>query len=335
MDTQKQKKRFIVFSGTGKQQNGNTVLDDADLDTRDNCTFTIEDVVTTETVYDCAQQDIHEETVESQMKMLTVTYTTVTAQIIARWLAYFLSAAAAPITSGGKKKHALTRSTNDELSAFSFVEGFEDDETPAQKYKNFKVDSLAFTLNRRKNVGLTVKAVGHFVTADVGEDFVLPECQNLPALKGKDCGFLMNAVDYSSLLWQAGLSVNNSIPTGDDAFPFNGINVETLERGEKPTYPGNVQILGSKGDAPYALGESRAKEDVQFNFGAGADDRVEVVMPSTMIKLAGTPTVFVGELNRSAIALELNPHKDAGLKAPIKVDAYLAQTAAFLDVTEE
>lgn len=331
MDTQKQKKRFIVFSGIGKQQtDAATALDDADLNTRDNCTFTIEDVVQTETVYDCGQQDVYDEPVESQMKKLTVTYTTVTVQIIARWLAYFLSAAAAPVTSGSFKKHALSRSSDDSLAAFSFAEGFEDDTTPAQKYKGFKVDSMAFTLNRRKNVGLTVVAYGHFETEDVSEDFVLPDCQNLPALKGKDCGLLVNNVDYTALLWQAGLNLNNTIPTGDDVFPFNGINVESLERGEKPTYPGNAQILGSKGDTPYTLGLNRSKEPVQFNFGAVLDDHLQVVMPNTLLKLAGTPTVFVGELNRSAIALELMPHKDATLKAPIKCDAYLSQAVAFL-----
>lgn len=334
MNTQKQKKRFIVFNSAGLRQTDiDTPLGDAAFDSRHNCTYTIEDVVTTETVLDCQQQDIHEETVESQMKKLTVTYTSVTAQIIAFWLAFFLSAAAAPVTVGSKKKHALTRSTDDDLAAFGFVEGFEDDSTPAQKYKGFKVDSLAFTRNRRKNVGLTVVAYGHFETENVTEDFVLPACVNLPALKGRDCKFFLNAVNKTSLLWQDSITLNNSIPTGDDAFPFDDVNVENLERGAQPTYPGNVQILGSKGDTPYTDAEARAKQAVKVQFGADAADRVELSFPSTQLKLATPPTVFVGELNRSAINIDLNPHKDATLGAPLKVDAFLDQTTAFLLTT--
>jgi hypothetical protein len=56
---QKQKKRFIVFSAVGKRQAAkNVAMADADLDTRHNCTYTISNVVTRETVYDCAQTDI-------------------------------------------------------------------------------------------------------------------------------------------------------------------------------------------------------------------------------------------------------------------------------------
>lgn len=331
MDTQKQKKRFIVFSGTGKRQAAkNVALADADLDTRHNCTFTIEDVVTFETVYDCSQQDVHEETAESQLKKLTITYTSVTAQLVAFWLAYFLSAAAAPVVSGSKQKHALTRSSDDTLAGFGFVEGFEGDATDPQKYKDFKVDSLSFTLNRRKNVGLTIVAYGHFVTEDVGGSWTLPACQNLPALKGRDCKLLVDSVDQTALLWTAGITLNNAIPTGDDVFEFDDVNIDELERGEKPTYPLNAQILGSKGDTIYTLGETRTKVPVEFQLGASAADRVNLIAPSTLVKLAATPTVFVGELNRSAVSLEMNPHKDATLGAPVKADAYLSQTEAFL-----
>ena len=176
-DSQKQKLRFIAFSGDGKRQAVKHVAsDDEVFDTRHNCTYVISDVVQSETVYDCAQQDIHNEETESQMKKLVVTYTTVTPQIIAMWIAYLLSAAAAPVDSGGQKKHVLTRSADDSLAGFGFVEGFEDDATAPQKYKDFKVDSLQFGLNRRKNVTLTVTAYGHFETEDVGNDYEIPEC---------------------------------------------------------------------------------------------------------------------------------------------------------------
>jgi hypothetical protein len=61
------------------------------------------------------------------------------------WIAYFLSAAAAPVIVSGKEKHAFDRSTDDSLAGFSFIEGFEGDATAAQKYKDFKVDTIAFS----------------------------------------------------------------------------------------------------------------------------------------------------------------------------------------------
>lgn len=331
MDSQKQKKRFISFSGDGKRQAVKNVASaDAVFDTRHNCTFVISDVIQSETVYDCAMQDIHNEETESQMKKLVVTYSIVTPQIIAMWLAYLLSAAAAPVTAGSQKKHTLTRSADDSLAGFGFVEGFEDDATAPQKYKDFKVDSLQFGLNRRKNVTLTVTAYGHFETVAVANDYEIPECENLPALKGRHCEVLINAIEKTPLLWQAGITLNNAIPTGDDVFPFDSVNIDEFERGEKPTYPMTAQIEGSKGDALFTDAQNRAKRAVVFQLGLTGSDYVLITFPQTMLKLADPPTVFIGEANKSAINLEMTPHKDATLKTPVKAEFYGAQTAAFL-----
>ncbi len=331
MNIQKLRKRFVAVSGIGKRQSAmGTALAVADITTRDNCTIEITNQRQRETVYDCAGQDIFDETVESQFKRATITYAIVNAQILARWLAYFLGAAAAPVTSGLKKKHALTRSTNDDLPKTGFVSGFEDDAvSEAQLYKDFIVDSLSIQLNRRKNITLTVVLIGNFTTADA-VDFAVPACANLPALKGKDCKISINGVDYSADLWQLGIALNNNVPTGDDAFPFDGVNVQTLERGEKPTYQLTPQILGYRGDALFANAEAEAVQSVVVQLGADAADRVVLTTPSTKIKFAGTPTVFVGELNRTAINLDATPHKDSVLGTPIKADVYLDQTEAFL-----
>jgi hypothetical protein len=124
--------------------------------------------------------------------------------------------------------------------------------------------------------------------------------------------------------------LNNNVPVGDDAFPFDGVDVQTLERGEKPTYQLTPQILGGRNDAPYTDAQAEAVRSVVVQLGADAADRIVITTPSTKLKFAGNPTVFVGELNRTAINLEATPHKDAGLGTPIKADAYLDQTGAFL-----
>lgn len=328
---QKEKKRFIVFNGIGMIQAANgTAMADADLDTRHNCKFEITDVVQTETVYDCAGEDVFSEDVESQYKLLTVTYTSVTPQIVALWLAYLLSAAAEPVTVSSQEKHILTRSADDALVPFSFIEGFEGDSTPAQKYKDFKVASLAFTFNRRKNVGLVVTAYGNFNTEDVGGGWTLPVCANLPALKGRNCKLLINSVAQTSKLWQGGFTLDNVVPTGDDVFPFDSVDIDDFERGDKPVYPMTAQVEGSKGDTLYTNALARAKQSVVWQLGADGSDNVVITAPSTYLSLASPSTVFVGEISHTAINLAMNPHKDATLGTPIKAEFFGTQQDAFL-----
>jgi hypothetical protein len=206
MNINKLRKRFVAVSGTGKRQSAmGTALLVSDILVRDNCTIEIQNERERETVYDCSGQDVFDEVIESQFKRVTITYSSVTAQIIARWLAYFLGAAAAPVVSGSKRLHALTRSSSDDLPKTGFIVGFED-ETLAepQLHKDFVVESLNIQLNRRKNVTLAVSLVGNFTTADA-TDFAAPACANLPALKGKDCKLSINGVSYTADLWQLGI----------------------------------------------------------------------------------------------------------------------------------
>lgn len=312
------------------QAANNTAMDDADLDTRHNCEFQISDVIGTETVYDCNGEDVFSEDVESQYKQLTVTYTSVTPQIAAVWLAYLLSAAADPVTVSSQEKHVLTRSADDVLVPFSFIEGFEGDSTPAQKYRDFKVASLAFSFNRRKNVGLVVTAYGNFNTEDVGGSWTLPECENLPALKGRNCKILINAAAQTSKLWQGTVNLDNVVPTGDDVFPFDSVDIDDFERGDKPVYPMTAQIEGSKGDTLYTNAQARAKQAVIWQLGADAADHVILTFPSTQLSLASPPTVFVGEISHTAVNLNLTPHKDATLKTPLKAEFFGEQADAFL-----
>lgn len=331
MNTQKLRKRFYVVSGNAKQQSAfNTPLAESDIDTRDNVSLELSTEKQRETVYDCSGQDIFSETVESRLRKAVITYAIITAQIIARELALFLGAAAAPTAAGSFQKHALTRSTNDALPKTSFISGFEDDTvSEPQEYQNFVSESVVINLNHRKNVTATINKTGSFPTIDA-TGFVSPACANLPALKGRDCKFSIGGVEYQAELWTATVNLNNHVPTGDDAFPFDSVDISTLERGEKPTYQITAQILGYRGDALFTLAEAETVTAVVIQLGADADDHDILTFPSANVKLANTPTVFIGELNRTAIALEITPHKDATLLTPLKADAYLAQVGAFL-----
>lgn len=431
---QKLRKNFTVLNSTFKRQAAfGTAMLDATLDKRHNCTIQIEDVKERETVYDCSQQDIHEETVNSQLKRVTITYASVTAQFLAGWLAYFLSAAAAPTgtpanevqtltvdatggtftisfdfegltgttaaiaynataavvqaglealrpiksgnvlcagtlaagmtitfqgnlakanvpllttnpalltggagtaavvqtTAGANKLHALTRSTSDDLAHFSIGTGYDNaGAANPDKMRDLTAESLTITLNKRKNVTLSVTAVGNFQMEDLVA-FTVPACENLPAMKGRDCRLKVNGNWITEDLWQATVTLNNSIPTGDDAFPFDDENVSVLERGEKPTYAMSMQILGSKGDDEHTLAKNETKVAIEAHLGKPGD-RASIYFPNTLMKFATNPTPYVGELQRSALGIEATPHKDATIGTPLRAEANIDQTTAFL-----
>jgi len=432
---QRLKRAFYVFSSIFKRQaDFNTPLADADLDERHNCTVTFQDVVQEETIYDCAGEDIFDQTVEAQLKRVTLNYAAITPQRLFGWITMLLGAVAAPTgtannevqtatdaaidggsasmtfdfegktstssavawdanaaafqaaleamesigegnvsvagtlatglavtfqgdlakanvplitfgagftdggspvtpvfvqtTAGGNKYHAATRSTDDQLPKTSCGVGYENNTANPLKYKSIVVESASIVFNRRRNVTATIVLLGRFTPEEMS-GFTEPDCLNLPALKGRDCKIKVNGSYLSEEFWSATINLNNQVPTGDDAFPFDDVEVGTLERGDKPTYPISMQILGSEGDTIGELCRTRTKVDVEFLLG-DPGNRCSLIYPNTLMKFASDPKVYVGDLNRSAHAIDGVPHKDAGIGAPVRAEAYLDQTDAFL-----
>jgi hypothetical protein len=432
---QRLKKAFYAFSSTFKRQSAfGTALANADLDERHNCTVEFEDVVETETIYDCSGEDIHDEQVQSQLKRVTITYPSITPQRLFGWVTMLLGACAAPTgtpanevqtitidatggtfpvalnnfegksgttgqvawnisaanlqaalealdpigegnvtvglvglvytitfigdlakaniptlstagavltggagtatvattTQGANKYHAATRSTDDQLPKTSIGCGYEGNATNPEKYRDLVTESVSFTTQRRKNVTAVVTLLGRFTPADM-VGFTVPECENLPALKGRDCKIKVNGQYLGEEFWQSTVTLNNNTPTGDDAFPNDDVEVGNLERGDKPTYPISMQILGSKGDTIGEICRLRSKVPVEFLLGKPGN-RCSVILPNVQFKFASNPRVYVGERNRSAHAIDAVPHKDATLLAPLRAEAYLDQTETFLSV---
>lgn len=320
------RKKFLSISvnSKGKRQvDLATPLADAAFDKRIKCEVEVEDVVTTEDDRDCSNVDLVDRTVETQLKRVTWTFSRVTPFWIGYFLAFFLGAAGAPVTVSGKQKHPLTRSLSDDLPATGFVDCFEDDAATAEKYSGQKVESISITIPRRKNVTMTVVTVGRFATSAVA-NFALPECETLPALKGYQCKLLINGVDYSSLLWTCGITLNNNMPTGEDAFPNSGgTDIEVLERGDQPSYTLAPQILVRKGHVLHTAAKNRTKVPVVVQFGEDASEHVVLTFPNTYLELNSRWRQFVGELNQYSTVIDATPMKDAVLKTPLKADAYL------------
>lgn len=327
------RKKFLSVSVNSKgkrQADFDTALADADIDKRIKVTVEVEDVVGTEEERDCSDVDLVDKTVETQFKRATWTFSRVTPFWIAWFMSFFLSAAGEPTTVSGKQKHPLTRSVSDDLASFSFVDCFEDDLATAEKYIGHKVESISIQMNRRKKITMTVVTVGKYTTAMVA-DFDLPECETLPALKAAECTVLINGVDRTELFWQMGLTLNNNAPTGEDAFPWAGVDISVVERGDQPAYNLTPQLFVKKGHAVHTAALNRTKVPVVVQFGLTANEHVILTFPNTYLELNPRWRQFVGELNQYSTLIDATPMKDATLGTPLKADAYLTQTEQFLD----
>lgn len=325
-------KKFLSVSvnSAGKRQPDlATALADADFDKRIKVSVEVEDVVTTEDEFDCSDVDKVDKTVEATLKKATWTFDRINVFWLSYFLAFFLGAAAAPVVSGSRKKHTLTRSLSDDLAAFGFVDCFEDDLTTAEKYIGFKVDSISISINRRKKVTMTLETIGRFATAPVA-NFTLPDCELPTALKGSDCKILIGGVDYTALLWQLGINLGNVMPTGDDCFPFVGTELQVLERGKQPTYTLAPQMLVRKGHALHTAAKNRTKQALVVQFGADADEHLVLTFPNTYLELNSKWRQFVGELEQYSTLIDATPMKDATLKTPMKAEAYLDSSVQFL-----
>lgn len=426
----KQKRKFMTLSGVFKRQTAfGTPLADVDLDTRHNADITIEEIVDVENVFDCDGDDLVSETLNSRLKRFRISYSSVTPQIIAGWLAMALGTSGAPTgtpanevqtltgdatggtftlsfsfegksgttgaiaynadaptvqaalqtipfltgivacagtisggmtitflgdlqkgnlplvvadptnltggtavvtsaTDGTNKIHQITRSTSDDLPKTSIGIGFKDDSTDPVKQADITVEEITITLAKRRSVTMEVVAVGTFSASEMAS-YTLPDCSNIVGLKSSDCRVAVDDTFYNEDLWNATIRIVNNVPTGDDAFPFDSIDASVLQRGDNPTYPVSLQILGSRGDDIHELAKDRALAPVDFHLGK-VGNRVSIGFPNSRIAFASTPETFVGELNRSAVALEITPFKDSILGTPVEVWANLDQTAQFL-----
>ena len=326
------RKKFLSVSvnSKGKRQTDfDTPLADAAIDKRIKVTVEVEDVIVTEEERDCSDVDLVDKTLETQFKRATWTFSRATPFWIAYFISFFLSAAGAPTTVSGKQKHPFTRSVSDDLAAFSFVDCFEDDLATAEKYIGHKVESISIQMNRRKKLTMTVVTVGKFETEMI-TGFDLPECETLPALKAAECTVLINAVDRTELFWQMGITLNNNIATGEDAFPWAGVDIAIVERGDQPSYSLTPQLLVRKGHAVHTAAANRTKLPVVIQFGLTANEHVILTFPNTYLELNPRWRQFVGELNQYSTLIDATPMKDETLGTPLKCDAYLTQTEAFL-----
>lgn len=96
---------YFAISGLGKiQPNKDTPMLTSDIDTRQRCTFVVEDNVERNNELDCQEVDLMDQVKRTQFKRIRLTYTNITPQEKAIWYSYFLGNAA---ISGGPTQNEI------------------------------------------------------------------------------------------------------------------------------------------------------------------------------------------------------------------------------------
>lgn len=109
--------RFVAFSGQGKVQSAiGTAQPNADIDTRDKCTITREEVITRRDVRDCRNEDLTDSQIITRLARYTLNYAEITPQLYARWFSWFAGASAAPTGTPANEVQTLTVSADGTLS---------------------------------------------------------------------------------------------------------------------------------------------------------------------------------------------------------------------------
>lgn len=102
--------RFVAFSGVGKVQSAiGTAQPNGDIDTRDKCTITREEVIVRRDIRDCRDEDLTDSQILTRLARYTLVYAEITPQLMARWAAWFFGASAAATGTPADEVQTLTR----------------------------------------------------------------------------------------------------------------------------------------------------------------------------------------------------------------------------------
>lgn len=232
---------------------------------------------------------------------------------------------------GTNKVHSGTRAVSDVLPYTSFIEGFIGDSTNPIKWYGFAVDVIIIEAQKGGDLLCTVELIGKSDTIEaVG--YSIPACINPTSINTKDCRISVNSSFVAAGLSSFRFERRNNIVTSAEAFAFDSIELETNERGDKPTETLSFSYQGSRGDATYTSADAESSVPVLIYLGKPTE-RVTISAPTTNLKLGSPPVSFDGALRKSIVNIVGQPYYNSGLSASSAFEANIARTAAFL-VTE-
>lgn len=217
--------------------------------------------------------------------------------------------AIAETTAGIPKTAAISRTTSDQNPPFSLIVGFDGDTDDPIKYKDCVVNSITIRGEVRGKITVELDIVGSLETL-IALGFSLPACVNNPPLFTKDCRVLVGTeyVKVRNFVY----TYSNNIITGDDAFPYDDINVERLEHDDR-TSIFNFAYYGSPDEdnnSKYHKAKIESSEETSLIMGVPSN-RIVVNMPKNNLILADDAISFAGEARRSTVNIEGTPFYDS------------------------
>lgn len=231
-------------------------------------------------------------------------------------------------TAGASKTALITRTNLDQTPLTSLIVGFETDTTNPDKYKDIVVNSVTIRGALRGKVTVDLELIGsHDLIEEIG--YVMPACVNITPIYTRDCRAEINGEFVIEDMREFTYTYSNNVFSGEDAFPYDDIDVVRLEHGDR-TSSFNFTIYGSKGDTIYTVAE--AEDIVPVNLWLGAPvNRVQINAPKTSIRLDDDKLIFAGEAGRSAMQITGVTFYDSGTAGtPDNVIYYGPETGTLL-----
>jgi hypothetical protein len=239
----------------------------------------------------------------------------------------------APSADGDQHLHVFSRSTSRVKQLVSFILGWEDDPTRAEKYTNYAVETLNPTLSLDGDLGLVVGLIGPWDYDSIETDFDIPPCTNVHPMPTSDCRIEIDNTWQSEDINALNVTVNDNIPVDRiSAFPFDGIEIQTLKRGTQPAYTYTLGVFGSEVDSIYQLAhDERTQTPVPtvIHFGMPGHrctwffDHTEIVFQSDPLSAAGAASTSLVQIDGTAFAGPIG-------EPPFDADAHVKQSKQFL-----
>jgi hypothetical protein len=244
--------------------------------------------------------------------------------------------AVAASANGAQKFHAFSRATSRTKVPFSFALGYEDNTATIEKYADYVCESFQPSANLDGDPALTVTLLGPWDYDSLEPTLTIPDCVNPTPLRTEDCTVEINSVFETADVNTVTNNLNDNVPVDRlSAFSYDGIDVQRLLRGKQPTYTAAASIFGLAGagsdTAPAVLAQnerSQAAVPVIEHFGLPGN-RFSLIYPNAKVRFQPNRETYVGAAEFTAVNLDIVPTKD-GNNPPVKAEAYVDQTTAFL-----
>jgi len=245
------------------------------------------------------------------------------------------------VTAGAQNVHTFTRASSRVKARFSFALGYEDNVSSIEKYIDYVVESYHPQASLSTDPSLTVTLLGPWDYDSVEAGLTIPDCVNPTPLRTEECRHKIDGNWESSDVNSVDQNFNDNIPVDRlSAFPYDGIDVQSLLRGKNPTYNSTASVFAAHVDTGDAMAvnnhvwklahdeRSQAAVEVITHYGMPGN-RLTILQPDSKIRFQNNRETFVGTAETAATNVEELPLKET-TDPPISGEARIDQSVAFL-----